>query len=345
VAASQASLAELDKEAGSVNITVLITTRGRSASLRRTLDSLLIPENLLVPNWEVLVIIDSDASDGSREVCEDFASKFSSHFRFLIQNGSGKSRAVNVGIVSARGDLLAFTDDDVLVTPNYLQGIHSTFTNYPADAAQGRVILDCDGGLPHWMGRRQLEFMSWCEYGEAVQEWTHRSLFGTNMVVRTQAARAVGGFSLELGAGTVVGFAEDTEFSFRLRMAGYKFIYAPQITVRHQLPKNRMTRSFFRTRYYRLGRAQAYYVSLPDVPVWRFGLYSMKYALLKEVEALWHRVTNRPAEALDCQCYGREKLGLFLQHYYFSRGQQRRLTQATFHSEEWASSGVAVSPK
>jgi glucosyl-dolichyl phosphate glucuronosyltransferase len=326
-----------------MSITVLVTTRGRSTSLRRTLDSLLTPDNLRVLDWEVLVVIDSDADDGSREVCEDFSTKFPTHFRFLTQDGSGKSGAVNLGIASAKGDLLAFTDDDVLVPHDYLQGIHSTFTNNSADAAQGRVILDCDGGLPSWMGRRQLEFMSWCDYGDAVQDWTHRTMYGTNMVVRTRAARAVGGFSLELGAGTVVGFAEDTEFSFRLRNAGYKFVYSPQITVRHQLPRNRMTRSFFRIRYYRLGRSQAYYVSLPDVPIWRFGLYSMKYALLKEAEAIWHRVANRPAEALDCQCYAREKLGLFVQHCHFRMGQQRRLTQATFQSDGCTQPAVGVS--
>src|SRR5882762_7272403 len=135
VATDQASPAGVEEEAGRVNITVLITTRGRPASLRITLDSLLTPENLHIPDWEVLVIIDSDASDGSRAVCDDFSTRFPDHFRFLVQNDSGKSRAVNLGIASARGDLLAFTDDDVLVTTDYLQGIHSVFTQYPADAA------------------------------------------------------------------------------------------------------------------------------------------------------------------------------------------------------------------
>lgn len=325
-----------------MNATVILCTCNRSPALRLTLQSFL---QVVTPpgfHWEVL-IIDNHSTDETRFVCQSFLAEHPERFRYRYEPRPGKSYALNSGIRDARGELLAFTDDDVLVTPNYLQGILSTFTNYPADAAQGRIILDCDGELPNWMGRRQLEFMSWCDYGDAVQDWTHRTMYGTNMVVRTQAARAVGGFSLELGAGTVVGFAEDTEFSFRLRKAGYRFIYAPQILVRHQLPKNRLTRSFFRTRFYRRGRSQAYYVSLPDVPLWRFGLYSMKYALLKEAEAFWHRVANRHAEALDCQCYAREKVGLFVQHCHFHRGLQRRLTQTTFHAEEWTPPNMGVS--
>ena len=322
-----------------MSVTVLITTRGRADSLRRTVESLLVPTNLEAGNWEALIVSDFDAHDGSLEVCEEFAAKFPSHFRFLVQQTTGKSNAVNLGFAEANGDIIALTDDDVLVAPDYIRSIRTVFEQNSADAAQGRIILDCEGELPRWMGRRQLEFMSWCDHGDAVQDWTHRTLYGTNMVVRTRAARAVGGFSLELGAGSVVGFAEDTEFSLRLRNAGYKFIYAPQILVRHQLPRDRLTRSFFRKRYFRLGRSKAYYIlPLPNVPLWRYGLYSAKYAVLKEIEALWHRCANRPAEAMDCQTDAAENAGFFLQHLLFRLGEPRQLSRVTDWQEQSCSS-------
>ena len=316
-----------------MDITVLIATRNRPAGLRQTLQSLLCSTNLQAGNWEALVISqDYERPGESLQVCEEFQTKFPNHFRFLVQAKTGKCNALNLGITAARGEILALTDDDVLVAPNYIESIRTVFKQYSPDAVQGRVLLDCEGGLPNWMSRRQAAAMGECDHGDEVLDWNHHTLFGTNMAVRLEAARRIGGFSAELGPGTAVGFADDSEFSFRLRQAGYNFIYAPQIVARHQVPRSRLTRSYFRKRSFRLGRSKAYYDydPLPDVPFWRYGLYSAKYALLKEAQALWHYCANRAAEALDGQCYAREKLGFFWQHCRFRFGEPRRLSRADF---------------
>ena len=316
-----------------VNITVLITTRNRPSGLRQTLQSLLNASNIHAGNWETLVISqDYDRANGSIQVCQEFLARFPNHFRFLVQEKTGKCNAQNLGITAARGDILALTDDDVLVAPDYIESIRNVFERYSPDAVQGRVLLDCEGGLPTWLSPRQAAAMGECDHGDEVLDWNHHTLFGTNAAVRLQAARTVGGFSAELGPGTAVGFADDSEFSFRLRQAGYRFVYAPQVVARHQIPRSRLTRSYFRKRSFRLGRSKAYYDydPLPEIPFWRYSLYAAKYALLKEAQALRHACRNRPAEALDYQCYAREKLGFLWQHCRFRFGQPRRLSRADF---------------
>jgi GT2 family glycosyltransferase len=163
------------------------------------------------------------------------------------------------------------------------------------------------------------------------------------MVVRAEAARAVGGFAPELGPGGA-GFAEDTEFSLRLLKKGYKFIYAPQILVRHQVPRQRLTRTFFRKRYFGLGRSHAY-CSLLEVPLWRFGLYVAKNWAVREAEAAYHRCAGRPAEALDCQCEARRQAGFFLQHWRFRRGIPRHLSRVTSWREGIAHEAVTQAPE
>ena len=264
----------------------------------------------------------------SLAVCRRFQNQYSTHFRFLVQPGAGKSEALNLGIAEARGELIALTDDDVIVAPDYIGGVLDTFRGHPFDGAQGRIFLECPGGLPKWMSSQHAKFMSRRDFGEQIQAF-HETLTGTNMVVRAEIARAVGGFALELGAGTSVGFAEDTEFSIRLEKAGYRFIYAPQIVVRHQLPRHRLTRSFFRHRYFRLGRSHAYYEAFPPVALWRFGLYVAKNWIFREAQAFWYRFANQPAKALDFQCEARLQAGFFLQHLLFFFGTPRRLTQVT----------------
>lgn len=311
-----------------MRITVLIATRGRTASLPHTLESLLCPTNLEVGDWEVLVITDYDCQEGTAQICADFQRHFPSHFRFLVQEKTGKSNALNLGIAAADGDILALTDDDVIVSPDYIRGVRMFFESYPADAAQGRILLDCEGGLPHWLPPRMKSFIGWCDFGEEVQEWTQtrHTLFGTSMAVRAEAARSIGGFAPELGAGTAVGYCEDTEFSVRLRQAGRRLFYAPHIVVRHQLSRKRLTRSFFRKRYFGFGRSQAYYVARPDIAFWRYAYWQLRHVLSWEAKALGHLLANRPADTLNCQCYARELLGLVAQHCRFWLGTPRGLS-------------------
>jgi len=317
-------------------ITVVICTRNRAASLRRTLESLLSPTNLKMPDWEALVVNDG-SSDDSEDVCQQFVKDFPSRFRFLIQEHRGKSRALNRGIAASRGDILAMTDDDVICAPDYIQGIRSVFARYDVTGAQGRILLDCEQGLPEWVSDQCKRFVGLCDRGEHVKPWMY-SLYGANMVVRAEAARAIGGFAPELGP-KGAGFLEDTEFSLRLLKAGYKFVYAPQILVRHQLSRKFLTKSFFRRRYFNLGRSDAYRSPLRG-SLWRFGLYVVKNWAVQEAEAARHRYSGRPAAALDCQCEARLQAGFFLQHWRFRRGAPRQFSRVTSWPDETANVGV-----
>lgn len=298
-------------------VSVLICTRNRSKSLRRTLDSLFCASNLSAPDWEVIVV-EYKSTDDTGEICRQWMRKLPTHLKFLSEERPGKSNAMNTAFAAARGDILAMTDDDVVVAPDYVQAIRMVFNQYRADGAQGRILLDCEGGRPAWMDDRMALFMSLQDHGDQVLEW-NRDMSGTNMVVRTEIARKVGGFAPQLGAGTEVGFAEDTEFSFRLLRAGSRLIYAPQILVRHQIPRERLTRAFFRKRYFGRGRSLAYLESPPG-PLWRVGIYVAKELVLGELKAAWHLCAGRPAQALRFQCDARQQAGFLWQHWHFKRG-------------------------
>jgi GT2 family glycosyltransferase len=302
-------------------ISVLICTRNRADSLRQTLESLFCSGNLESPNWEVLVV--ESSTDHTGEVCREFERRFPQHFRFLTEKKLGKSNALNTAIAAAKGDILAFTDDDVLCAPDYIQEIRTVFSLHAPDAAQGRVLLDCEGGWPEWLDRTYAQMADFRDCGEEVID-LDGTLFGVNMVVRAEVFQKVGGFAPELGPGGI-GMWEDTEISLRMRQAGCRLLYAPQILVRHQWPRDRLTKSFIRKRFFQQGRVFAYYDPLP-VSVFRFGLYVVKESISKEVVAIWHLCAGRPALALRCQCDARSQAGFFWQHWLFKRGISRRLS-------------------
>jgi glucosyl-dolichyl phosphate glucuronosyltransferase len=300
-------------------ISLVICTRNRADSLRETLESLFCAGSLEAPDWEVLVV--ESSTDHTGEICREFQQRFPEHFRFLTEKKLGKCNALNTAILAAKGDILAFTDDDVHFAPDYIQGIRTVFSTYSPDAAQGRVLLDCEGGWPDWLEKRYAGMADLRDCGDEVIE-LDGTLFGVNMVVRADVFQKVGGFAPELGPGGI-GVYEDTEISLRMRQAGCRLIYAPQILVRHQWARDRLTKSFIRTRFFLHGRVYAYRESLP-VSLFRFGLYVVKDTISQELAAIWHRCAGRPALALRCQCEARTRAGLFWQHWLFKRGASRR---------------------
>jgi GT2 family glycosyltransferase len=208
-------------------------------------------------------------------------------------------------------------DDDVICSPDYLAGIRTVFADACIHGAQGRIFLHCDGGLPEWMGNDLARFMSLRDYGDQQLEW-NQNLAGTNMVVRAAAIYEVGGYAPELGAGSL-GYCEDSELSIRIRGAGFRLIYAPQIVVYHQLSRARLTKSFFRRRFFGFGRSQAYYDRL-SVPLWRFTAYTIKQVLRNYFLAAWSAVCGRAAASLSLECEALTLAGFSWQHWQFKRG-------------------------
>src|SRR5271165_2674235 len=97
-----------------MKLSAVLCTYNRCRSLRRALESLsvsILPESI---EWEVLVV-DNNSSDQTEAVVEDFSRRYPGRFRYLFEPRQGKSYALNAAILAARGDVLAFTDDDVAV--------------------------------------------------------------------------------------------------------------------------------------------------------------------------------------------------------------------------------------
>ncbi len=304
-------------------MTVLIATRNRADDLSITLDSLCSGANLSVGGWELLVV-DNGSTDHTAEVASGFEHRFGGRLRLLSAPTPGKSRALNVGLRAARGEVLAMTDDDVICTPNYIEETRRLFSDPSVCSAQGRVLIDWIGGDPSRLDELSVRLMSLRDFGEDVISWDD-NLSGCNMLVRRAAALEVGGFAEELGPGAS-GFAEDSEFSIRLRKAGCPAVYAPGPSVRHRIPAGRITVRALRDRFRRLGTSYAYY-SRSSQPLWRQVASMGKDALLGEMEALRHRTVGRPADALHRQCGISQRWGTVRERIRFRFGRAHdRLT-------------------
>src|SRR5215470_9269024 len=133
-----------------MEISVVLATYNRAASLRAALNSfskLVIPADL---DWELLVV-DNNSTDRTRTVIEEFQRDSGLQVAYLFEGQQGRSFALNAGIKRAKGGVIAFTDDDISLHPQWLANLHDVFVETRCSAAAGRVIPVWNHPKPDWL--------------------------------------------------------------------------------------------------------------------------------------------------------------------------------------------------
>ncbi len=193
------------------------------------------------PSFEVIVV-DNRRRDG------DPIPPFSDleNVRIEVERFPGASSARNRGAASSRGEIVAFTDDDVEVDPRWLRALGVAFaTDADVDAVGGMVRpaeLDTEAQL--WFE----EFFGGFTKTFTPQRWSvalvgktdplfpyaaGRFGAGNNMAVRRAALQRAGGFDVRLGAGTIARGAEDLKVFIEVLLLGGTVAFVPSALVRH----------------------------------------------------------------------------------------------------------------
>ena len=237
---------------------VIIATYNRAADLRETLASLagLRADGL----WEVIVV-DNNSSDGTRAVVEEAAQSFPVELHYLFEPCQGRSPALNTGIASARGDIIVTTDDDVRVTPGWLNAAARGLEAKDAGYVGGPVLPIWRGRRPSWLSSRSgrhWAVIALLDYGPTPREFGARVPLGVNMAFRRSALERAGLLDPETGrkAGTLLG-QEVREWCVRARRAGVRGFYVPGMVVEHVIPAERLTKAYFRRWFYWRGISRA----------------------------------------------------------------------------------------
>jgi glycosyltransferase involved in cell wall biosynthesis len=234
--------------------TILIATYNRATLLGETLDSIRRLRVRPGRQWEVLVV-DNNSTDDTRAVVERHGAGFPVPLRYLFEARQGRSSALNAGIAASDGEVIAMTDDDVIVDEGWL------------DAACD-VLLEKDGAIgyaggpvapiwevdpPAWLDLTRGDLWGTIaiqDHGDRpfVYEEARRVPLGANMAARRSFFTTIGSFRADLGrsSGRLVLGQEVPELLTRARAAGLRGMYLPAMRVRHHIPAKRLTRSYFR---------------------------------------------------------------------------------------------------
>ena len=237
-------------------ISVVICTHNRCDQLRDTLSSLSqtsVPEDL---TWE-LIVVDNNSTDRTKEVVGSFANS-SVNPKYLFEVKPGLSQARNRGIAEARGEIISFLDDDVIVDKNWLAQIRLAFEQYNCMCLGGRVFLFGDPKMPRWWHKNFDVAVGRFDRGEQVirYEKDDEGLIGigANMSFRRVVFERYGSFDAEMGrVGNQQRTGEETDLVLRLRRNNELAIYYPKALVYHCVPENRFSKKYLRVNAYHFG--------------------------------------------------------------------------------------------
>lgn len=248
--------AEQHQPVSSIDASVIICTYNRGDSLRDTLNAILAlkPPSCLV--WEILVV-DNNSPDHTRSVVEEAQRNCpdSPHstghpkLRYEFESKQGLSHARNHGITYARGEVLLFTDDDVLPEPDWLQTTLEGLKHHQADACGGYIAPIWEVPPPDWLTERFYGFLAVRTDREDDYPITSPSQapFGANMAFRRQVFDRVGLFDTSRGRkGKVLASGEDGEMFERILAAGLKAVFLGQSRVHHKVESFRTTKTYLR---------------------------------------------------------------------------------------------------
>jgi glucosyl-dolichyl phosphate glucuronosyltransferase len=252
-----------------IDLSVVVSTYNRCSLLGPALRALL-EQNSSSVNYEILVV-DNNSSDGTRELVQSFVARNPDKLQCLFEPKQGLSYGRNAGIAAARAPIIAFTDDDVRVPPDWVAQIKREFDAHPDIDFLGGKVLPCwDSPPPRWLTREHWAPLALLDYGDQpffVDANKRLCLIGANFAFRRRAFDELGMFKTDFQrVKDCVGSLEDHEMLLRLWRAHRKGLYAPQIVVTSEIDPERLKKNYHRRWHAGHGR---FYAALHDDEVER----------------------------------------------------------------------------
>ncbi|MFC0450115.1 glycosyltransferase family 2 protein [Rhodococcus jostii] len=227
-------------EGRAVPVTVVVCTRDRVSMLETALRSVLAVD---YPSFDVVVVDNAPRTDATWNYVLGLADP---RVRLIREPLPGLSRARNTGLSAATGDIVAFTDDDVVVDRHWLSALVDGFARGPSVSCVSGMVPAGEIRTPAqaYFDRR----VGWSDSTDArVFDWARPPddvpLFpftvrcygtGANFAVERDVVRRLGGFDEALGAGAPTGGGEDIDMFFRILRSRRQLVHDPAAIVWHR---------------------------------------------------------------------------------------------------------------
>ena len=201
-------------------VSLIVATRYRTAEVKKLLDS------LVAQTYQAfdVIVVDQNQDDRLVPVLESYAQTL--RIRHVRSKTSGKAAANNVGLRISEGDVIGFPDDDCWYAPDLLSRIVDSFDAHP----DWEGLTGCEAPSEKFVRNDRFDQVS----GQVVQGNIMRRHISFAAFFRK---KALGGLlydeRLGIGANTIWGSGEETDFILRFLKRGCRVQYEPSIVVYH----------------------------------------------------------------------------------------------------------------
>ncbi len=214
-------------------ISILVPAHNEGLVIRRTIEAML-EQNYPRERLEVIIVNDG-SDDDTAEIVREMALRHRNVKLVDVpkeEGGKGKSRALNVGLEHAMGDVISVYDADNRPEPNSLRYLVANLVDDPklgAVLGKVRTINARQNLLTRFIN---IEFISfqWIMQGGRYKIFNLATLPGTNYVIWRKVLEKAGRFDEE-------AIAEDAELSIRLYELGYRIKFVPYAVTWEQEPQ------------------------------------------------------------------------------------------------------------
>lgn len=241
-----------------ISISAIICTHNREQYLEAAIDSLLAQD---FPNYEVIVV-DNASRDRTRAIVE--AKLPHPRLHYIYEPVLGLSVARNTGFKAAKGEILAYLDDDAVATPQWLSVLWAAYQeNDKLAIAGGKVTLLWPEGItpPQWLSPGLSGNLGAYDLGNEVVKIVQPGLTprGLNYSIRREFLENIGGFDVNLGRiGKNLLSNEELHMTELALKQGWEVAYLPNALVAHNVAIERLKPSWFLSRGWWQGVSECY---------------------------------------------------------------------------------------
>jgi glucosyl-dolichyl phosphate glucuronosyltransferase len=248
-----------------INTSVIIPTRNRALLLKDALESIL-KQTLSLDDFEIL-IVDNGSTDQTSKVAREFNAKFGK-IRYFFATEPGLHVGRHIGAQEAKGEILAYVDDDIIAASGWVKAIKDAFNDPKIALVGGKILPKWEGEVPDWINLFTSEteygwtigYLSLLDFGDVRNEIPAYYVYGCNFSIRKSVLFECGGFHPDSMPQELIRYRGDGETALSLAIIkkGYKSVYEPRACVYHIVPPERLTVDYFCRRAFNQGISDSY---------------------------------------------------------------------------------------
>jgi len=239
-------------------ISIIIPSYNRADKISLTINSFL--KQTYNPSLYEIIICNNNSTDLTEELVNKYTHDYPEQIIYLKEPRQGVHYARNSAAKIAKGDILYFTDDDMIADPNLLSEIVKVFEfDSQVASATGKVLPKWEIEPPKWV--TQLCYNGLLSLNDPPEDFTISrndcNVFSCHQAIRREVFFQSGGFNPENTAGEWIGDGE-TGLNIKIKELGYKFGYNGKSIIYHIIPAQRMTQSYLNKRLGNQGNCDSY---------------------------------------------------------------------------------------